>query len=137
VTRIIWDLPVPADHYRFMNNKPNKDEDESLKSIIDGINAERMQMSTDARALCREGFEMSLSTIIGIAMGEDSESSANAKIKANDNLGKWGYGQVKIYLPNAEFLMLVARVSTPFIPDRAKFKEWMTAIYAAIDQHYA
>lgn len=120
-----------------MNNKHSKTDEPRFEDLVDLARAEKQSMSPDARALCRHGFEILIETAISIGKGEDPETTAATKLKAWDQLGKYGYGKVTLLLPNEDFIKILARVCARQLGDREKTRAFMTDFLTAIDEHYA
>jgi hypothetical protein len=77
------------------------------------------------RRLCAEGFAKAAPEIIKIATGKADGVAPNEQVQAFDKLGKYGIGEVQaVALENAEWLKVVAEVTSRHLPDQAKFEAW-------------
>ena len=86
--------------------------------------------------MCRKGFELTAPTLVSIGKGEDETATAYGKIRAVDILGKYGFGKINIFVPDEDFLCLLATVTSKYIRDEPTYKEWTAAIHHAIEQKY-
>lgn len=91
-------------------------------------------MPADSRARCREGFDMTITDLVAIGKGEVDNTSASARIRAIDYLGKYGYGKATVYVQNEEFLRVVGRVTSRYISDRETFARWIADIKHALEK---
>jgi len=109
----------------------------TFKALNERQSGIKNAMSLDARAQCRAGFEILIPTAIAIGKGEDPETSPATKLRAFDQLGKYGYGKVNVVLDDAEFMKIVGRICMRHLPDRAAAKLFLVDLIAAINDHFA
>jgi hypothetical protein len=120
-----------------MNRHEHKrQQDRSLYQQVKEITAERNQFSPDARAMCREGFEMCIPNLISFGKGEIPDASAASRIRAIDHLGRYGYGKLNLFIPEEELLRILGRISTRHFPDKEDANAFLKDFLLALEEHY-
>ena len=118
------------------NASPRFMKDNSYKQALDDLKDEFAYMTPDAREMCRKGFKLTLPNVIAIGSGEDADASAASVIRANDNLGKYGFGHRTVRVADEQFIRMVGRVTCKYITDETQFKQWVKDIGVAIQTEY-
>ncbi len=99
------------------------------------LKSEDQYITTKLRAMCREGFEASLPSIVAIAKGEHEDSTPAIQIRAHDNLGKYAMSKNnKIYLENFEWLKTLWLITARYLADREKFIAWAAEVNSTLQQ---
>ena len=92
-------------------------------------------ITSKLRAMCREGFEASLPSIVAIAKGEHEDCTPAVQIRAHDNLGKYAMSKDnKILLENIEWLKTLWLITARHLADKEKFIAWAAEVNSTLQQ---
>jgi len=92
-------------------------------------------ITSKLRAMCREGFEASLPSIVAIARGEHEDCTPAVQIRAHDNLGKYAMSKDNnLLIENSEWIKTVWMVTARYIKDRQTFVAWAADLKNALDE---
>src|SRR2546423_15095062 len=116
-------------------NMANNNESENVKRIEEKVASrlrENHYLDADTRELCREGFKISLPGLISIAKGETHDASAASRIRANDNLGKYGFGKRDMFVQDNRIVSAAVSVTAKFLKDPDLLDDWYAELNAAL-----
>jgi hypothetical protein len=76
------------------------------------------------RALCQAGFETCTPHIVDIATGRIEDAPPAVRVRAHDNLGKYGLGPRPVAPRDTSALLeAIANFTRPYL-DEEQFKQW-------------
>ncbi len=81
------------------------------------------------RALCQQGFESCTPHIVDIATGNVEDASPAVRVRAHDNLGKYGVGpRPAAPRDSSALLEAIANLTKPYL-DEEQFEQWKAQLH--------
>ena len=98
---------------------------ESLEKRIENLRLAEHFTSPKLRAMCRQGFELSIANITSIAVGEKATSNDFAQIRAHEALRKCALGETPHYIiDQKDWLYAFCRVTARHFTTQKQVDDW-------------
>lgn len=108
---------------------------ENLDRHLGYKKATQQYMTSEMRALFREGLEHCLPNLISIGTGEQTTAPHGVQVRAADIIGKYAIGERPIMMfQKSEWLEIVARVTAKYITDPKTLIAWHEDLKACFVQ---
>jgi hypothetical protein len=108
-------------------------KEKEAKEKLEAAKPHDQYMTTDARALSRQGFELAVPDLVSIAKGEDPTANANARMRAVDMLGKYGLGKASILVEKSDLMRIVFQVTARHLAGKEEFDKWSVDLFATLE----